>query len=145
MFLTPEENALMKLDFQQLLEASDAVNVTITYQVPADPVVIDPVYGTVEGDEWTTKTIKATAIQQFVKVRDYAIRQWGILELGDCIFWFSEDLDLSNINYDTAVFETGGVHWKPVPSGDLQKSSHYAIFRTQIGQIGQVIPCKLRV
>lgn len=145
MFLTPEENALMKLDFQQTLESSDPVNLIIRYQVPNEPVVVDPVYGTVDAAGWVDKTIETTAIQQFVKPRDYAIRQWGILEVGDCIFWLSEDLDVSKVDFDTAVFETGGVHWKPVPSGDLQKASHYAIFRTQIGQIAQVIPCKLRV
>jgi len=143
MFLRAQEARLMKLDFRNALKAADGVDVLIRYKIPTNPVE-DPVYGHIGADSWQDAEIPTRAIQKFVGPRDMATLSWGFLTVGDCIFYFPEDLDLSVVDFDTGVIVTGGIEWIPVTGGDLKASSEYAIFRTHIGQIAQVIPCKLR-
>jgi len=143
MFLASQEALLIKKDFRDILAAYDAVDVLVRYKIPVNPVV-DPVYGHVSADSWQDAEIETTALQQFIKPRDMAILSWGFLTVGDCIFYFSEDLDLSIVDFDTGILVTGGVEWVPVTGGDLKAANEYAIFRMQIGQVAQVVPCKLR-
>ena len=142
MFLRPADLALMKKDMRGILASAEAVHISIQYQAPVGPVVVNEVYGVSSPSAWSTQTITATAIQKFIHPNNLKVTQWGILDAGDCIFYISPDVDLSGIPLDTAVIKSGNLNWQGVP---LANRAFYESLEVLIGnqQFFQVLPAKL--
>lgn len=149
MFLRPEERQLMRRDGEELLNSAESIELDIHYKVPTNPV-LNAAYDTWTADSWTDAifTPKPKAIQKIIEPnRHYDIVRWGLLEAGDCIFYFSNNVNLKGtINgamYDTATIVAAGVEWQPIPIS-RKEFYNYLLWRLGSSQVWQVIPCKLK-
>ena len=151
-YLTPQEWNLVKTDYANLLAAYEACTLTVKYRkFSSGTGNVDAVYkysdGAIAGDE---VTVLVSAIHKIVKEEDLDIIAFGILQVGDSIFFVAKDIDFNKPNgTDDAVpdtlliLDTSGIEWIPRLKESEQLSKH---LMTHIGddQYAQVIPASLR-
>lgn len=154
-FLMPNEMALMKRDFNQMVDRPDGTKVTLrytTYVVPGDEPDIDPVY---KNDRRVQNTMpveveEVPCFQRIVHDRDLKILAFGILEVGDVIFYFKADVNLQEpesgspaVPGSLVIVDSLENEWVPVVNlaGPLRR--HLAML-IQDNAIAEVIPAKLR-
>lgn len=142
-FLNGIEARLVQRDYECLLATScEATTITGEYKTKVGGTV-DPVYGITDGATWPTTTFTGKALQQIVLKQDEDILAFGILEVGDAIFYMSTFIDLSQGAGQTfEIIDPDGTRWIPVPrEHPLQK---YLVHRIAQTQVGQVVPCKCK-
>lgn len=144
MFLTETERNLIKRDFREFLDSHEPSDIIISFKTPTNPQT-DTVYGNVTADSWATETITARASQKILRPYDTDILRFGILEAGDCLFFLLETIDLTDLQYDSAIVKVKDTptEWNLVPR--RYASFHdYLGFRLSNSQVSQVLPCKLK-
>lgn len=147
MFLRGHEANLIRRDARQMiLNSAEAADILIEYRQPVGTVVHDTVYDAWTADSWQPSLVSGVkAIQQVIKTKDEDILRWGVLEPGDCIFWFDVGVDLSSIGYDDAVIRVQGddLQWIPVPR-KLKSFNNYITLRVGNSSVMQPIACKIK-
>ena len=142
--MTPLHIRQMQVDFARLLaspEASDFRAIILTMQ----GAVLDAVFGMVDATSGVASAVMTgRCIQQIVKPRDKQILEWGILEVGDCILYLSNDMDLTLTENQSIYFvDPSNVEWTPVPV-TVKGFENYLYTRLGNSQLGQVIACTLK-
>jgi len=142
-FLNSIEVKLIQRDYECLLATScHATTITGEYKTPVNPVV-DQVYGITDADSWSVTHFTGKALQQIVLKEDERLLSFGILEVGDAIFYLSTFIDLSQ-GYDQTfeIIDPDGTRWIPIPrKHPLQR---YLLHRIAQTQVGQVVPAKIK-
>lgn len=143
LFLSGSEIGLIKSDWAALLKSPEATVVTFKRKELSGGSSVDDVFdvedGSVEDQSFTGR-----AIQQIVKPRDEDLTKWGILEVGDCIFYTDIDHDLSQGLSESLVIEgPNGTEWIPVPR-KFKSFHNYLLTRLGSSQLAQVVPCNLK-
>jgi hypothetical protein len=144
-FLSSYDVNQIALDFEQSLKSRQGVDLKIAYREPVNPVA-DQTYGGYTADLWVPKIIEPwpRAIQKIITSKNVETLGWGILKLGDCIFYLSPKINLAKlpVEYQNVTVETQGVVWFPV--GKRMDNLHKnAVLNLGNDQIAQVIPCRL--
>jgi hypothetical protein len=141
-FLRPADLALMKRDMAGILGSAEAVIIFVEYQAPVGPVTENKTYGFSSPTSWQSMVVSSTAIQKFIHPNNIQIKQWGILDAGDCIFYLPPEVDLSGVPLGNAVVRTGNLIWQTV---SLDNRGFQESVEVRIGgvQFFQVLPAKL--
>lgn len=144
-YLTSSEIALIKGDWAALLNSPEASVVTFEYSVGSGQDD-DNAFNVSDYDSVETQSFTGKVIQQIVKPRDEELLKWGIVEIGDSIFYTSIDYNLSPsgaIQGSLEIIDGEGLRHTPVPriQGAFYK---YLITRLGSTQIAQVVPCKVK-
>lgn len=143
-FLTGVEAALVKRDYECMLMSSCHSSViTGEYKIPTSPVV-DDVYKIVDASSWTAYAFTGHALQKIVTQQDERLLAMGIVEVGDCIFYLSTELDLEQGYPETLeLIDPGEQRWIPNlrRQGEAQR---YLLHRLGETQVAQVLPCRLK-
>lgn len=152
-FLHPTELNLLKRDYHQAVHHDSSVTILYhTYLDSTDPPVIDPVYHTDERELDQTQVVRedVPCITKIVHERDLKILGFGIVEVGDCIFYFPDNLNLLEpvlskpVAPGTLYFRDAlGNEWMPIlkDTGPLRR---YLTMVQDDNAISQVVPCTLR-
>lgn len=153
MFLTPSELNLIHVDADIILHSPEATQIEICYRVhefqKVDP---QPAFGIVDRRELTDEVIKCQhgCLQHLVKNRNAIDMQYGWLEVGDCVFFISTDIDLTEpiAGYRVAkgtlyIVDPNGVKWIPKPTVNEQEAKAYALAMIGDSQIMQTVFCSL--
>lgn len=143
MFLTAAEARQIRIDFNNNLNAAEASTITGYYSQFTNPT-LDEVYSVKDYDAVDLYSITGKALQHIVKPLDIRILSWGILDAGDCIFYFNKNLELNLEELETMYFvDPGGNKWNPVVRNNRAFTEY---IRSRLGntQIAQSVPCKLR-
>lgn len=140
-FMSAREVNLMRSDFEQNLLSAEAINVTLQYYVQLNA------NGEVSTDPILKHNVRA--MQKPIKLRDLQNLKDRILEVGDCIFYFSTSLNLNEPVLDSPmaqgtlkVIDPSGLVWSPrvIDGGE---ASRFLTFHTMNFQLGQALICKL--
>lgn len=142
-FLTGNEISLIRCDWQTLLNSPEATNVTFRYQELTGASDKDDVFDVEDGSS-QQQSFTGRVIQEIVKKHDETLLSFGILEVGDVIFYTDIAHDLSvGIEGSLEVVGPNNVEWSPVPR-NLKEFYNYLLTRLGNSQLAQVIPCKLK-
>lgn len=142
-YLSGFEVELIVRDFECLLTGCEASTITGEFAEPVSPVV-DDVYGITDATSWDMSHFTGKAIQKILNEFDEKSLGFGILKAGDCIFYLSTSLDLSEGHPQTfEIIDPGGLRWVPVPR-EQNVYQHYLIHRIAQTQVAQVVPCRLK-
>jgi hypothetical protein len=143
-FLTKAEMNGMTGDFRQLLRSPESCDIEFQFRVPGGTVTKDAVYGNTTATTWSRGNLPCRAVQEIVKPRSVQILEWGILEVGDCIFYIDQDVDLTVIRQQQdVVIMCNNQTWVP-QIAKLKSFENFLIMRFGNGQIAQVIAAKLK-
>lgn len=140
-FLTGSEIALIKSDVNRLFKSKEATTVTLQYSVITNSD-IDPTFG---GDAGTaaTQTVKVICLHQRVREYDDKILRFGILTVGDSIFWFPIEQNLNlGIKGSLVVIDQANFQWKPIVFDQTEKST-LIDFIVGAQQFHNMLACKL--
>jgi hypothetical protein len=154
MFLRPNEVARIQHDYESVVKGQDGCKITIeyrTWQDPTAPPEIDDVYKVdrrLVAEENVTACVRA--IQQIVKASDVKLLATTIVQVGDCILYFSTKQNLAEpeegkpVVPDSMVFiDPSGIRWVPsLPHPSVVATG--LVFRAGGIQIGQPVPCKIQ-
>lgn len=139
-FLTPDEIRVIQNDYARLLQSPEACKITIQYYVAISETELNPTPVTVPDVQ---------AIQQHIKPRDLKAMKSEIIEVGDCIFYFKTDQNLSEPlagqvpAANTLKFiDAAGEIWSPVTL-DAGEAKRFMTFQIASLQLGQMVFCKL--
>jgi len=144
-FLSSSEITLIKNDWAILLNSPEATTITFEYSIGSGQDE-DSAFETSDYDSISTQSFTGKAIQHIVKPRDEDLLKWGIIEVGDAIFYTSTDYDLSPsgiIQGSLDIIDCNGTTYKPVPRKE-KNFYDYLITRLGSGQLAQVVPCKIK-
>lgn len=152
-FLTPYEATLIQADYEHMLLGPDATKIDITYRSYLNNLLtptIDPVYKNDTRSMGPPIILEGVPCMiQIVHQRNLQILSFGIVEAGDALFYFLQDLNLVEplpgqpAIPDTMIFtEPQGGRWTPVQDdpGPLRR-----FLAMELGDqaIAQVVPCTL--
>lgn len=152
-FMMPAEIALMRAEFEKILQSPEATNITVSYHTwenPADPDNEDTVYGVNDKDRKATPVSHPIrALMKIVGERDQKLLAYGLLNVGDCMMYISDTVDLQTpdgtneaVAGSVVFVDPDGVRWEP-KIDVLDESEKNAILRVADAQISQVIPCQI--
>lgn len=138
MFLSSYEANLIRRDYRWFLQSAETSAISIVYQKPVDPTY-DPVYDRTLSDDWETITEDTKASQKIITPADEEILKWGILQVGDCLFFLLETLDLYDYEdhpITIRVHETPTL-WEVIPraSRDVYERLGFRLGNTQVAQL----------
>jgi hypothetical protein len=152
-FVSSYEMALIQNDYSSMLEGEGS-DVTITYLIPVVPTAVpdpDPVYKydrRIVSDQKPTLT--ARCFIQVVHERNLKILGFGLVHVGDAIFYFLDDFNLlepiagkpcqANSLYITDPY---GGDWVPI-LGDVGPLKRYLSMVLGGLAVAQVVPCALK-
>jgi hypothetical protein len=144
MFLTPIERGQIKKDVNDFLKSCETCEIHVNYKVPTNPSE-DEVYGNVTADSWASRHICCRASQMIVKPYQNKILDWGIIGVGDCVFYIDKAIVLDDVDYKSCNVTIKGstIQWIPVPL-DIQSYQHYLGFRLGNDVLFQALACTLK-
>lgn len=148
-FLKPHEIAIIKSDYRTLLESPEAGSVTLFYEfaIRAEDG-IDPVYKQSKSSLEQKRVDNVKCLQHFPSKQQMEKLPFGILQDGDCIFYFSDELNLAEpylgfpVEGSTLYFvDSSGMHWQPIQD-KLGPQIQQAIFVIGGAVQGQPVICR---
>jgi hypothetical protein len=152
MFLTPQEVNIIKADFKNLLLAYEATTIVLKFRTwESSSGNVHPIYKYMDGNiDPVEKIASISAIQKIIKEEDLDILAFGIVQVGDSIFFVHPDIDFNIPDGENQavpdtlkIVDTSGIEWIPRLKKSEQLSNH---LMTHIGddQYAQAIPASIR-
>lgn len=153
MYLTAQELAEVRLNYRRLLASPEATPVKVVFSKYATGgVQNDEIYGNLKGtvDQEVVEICDVKSIIAYVTPRHLKLLEFDFIEVGDAIFYFGEDVNLSQPVPDVTIVDMSmyfvvpnDVEWTPDLErvGDLSRTLGYWL-GTQ--RMGSAVPCKIR-
>jgi hypothetical protein len=151
---TPVEFQMVKSDYRQMILGHDANNIEIRYRTPSAPTLteVDPVYHR-DGREYDPVEVVSLqkGVMKIVHERDLKLLAFGIVEVGDAIFYFLDTINLLEptvgkpVILETLYFrEPAGSDWTPNinQAGALK---HHLAMTLKDQAIAEVVPAKRKL
>lgn len=153
--LTPYEMSLIRQDWRQMIQAPEACSVTLrwqTYSQPTGTPVPDQVY------KFDTRILDPTeqelsdvrCIIKIVHARDLKILEFGIVEVGDAIFFFEDTINLKEPITGKPVAEDTLYFIDPISGKWMPNIRQAGPLRRHLGMIigneaiAEVVPARLK-
>lgn len=145
-FLSASNARLIKRDFKLILAGPGAVDIALLKSVITGGAY-NPAYRVYENFSGNVVEAQLKAIVEFIKPFNRVILDFGILQVGDCIFYTDPDITKNLINLTANVDTTNylirdsfGVIWTPKLTDAVGFNSY---LRNRVGNLdySQVIPC----
>ncbi len=152
-FLSSAELALVQNDFVQMVNGEGSL-ITINYRTvlsPGGQPVIDPVYkNDLRVQNSIEQTTTAKGMMQIVHARNLVILGFGIVQEGDAIFYFLDNLNLLEpitgkpaLESTVYFIDPFGGKWNPILN-DVGPLQRYLAMSLNNKAISKVVPCVLR-
>lgn len=152
-FLTQAEINEIHRDYEQWISSPESCFVTIQYNTPyssVEPVNVDSVYGVDDRQaSITPRQLPMVRCNQLIVTKEkLKLLPIGIVEEGDCIFFFSINQNLQTPIYGAPVLEgslrivdQSGILWQPTlhASGPVSRA---LLLRIGDNQLAQPVVCK---
>lgn len=153
-FMSGVERTMIVRDFEQVIKSPEAHRVTLVYRryKTASASVPDPVYGGEDREEEPEprRVLKVPCLQQIISARVLKTYPEGFLEVGDCIFWFSKNLDFEElvigdlmVPESLYIEDVLGNAWEPKLHAAERERENLVLLEGNL-QVGQPIKCRLR-
>lgn len=153
-FMTSTERNMIRRDYEQLVRSPEACMVTLLYRAylsETTPDVIDRVYKVnrrVEDSE--ILELSTRCLQQIITPTNYKSYPQGMILLGDCVFWFSQDVNLEEpiegkkmVRDSLVIRDPSGLLWESKLHTKEGLQVHL-LLREGPYQVGQPIWCSLK-
>lgn len=152
MFLNASELGLIHKDVETILEGPESTSITIRYRTydTTPPSSSVPAFN-VEDDrplDATAIEIPVNCLQYVVGERDLNILKYKIIEVGDCVFFLSKELNLLELRKDKPladgtmrIIDPSGVEW--IPNLKVGEKAKHLLEMIGDSQLMQVLFCTL--
>ena len=153
-FLSPHELNLIRRDYADVVRAPESNLITLkykTYFAPADQPAIDDVYkdDTRLLTQVDSELPNVNCIMQVVHARNLKLLAFGMLNVGDVLFYFLDDINFLEpiqgqkvVPGTLAFLDATGITWEPIL--DAGPMSHYLKMLVQDIGSAQVMAAQLK-